>query len=203
MAKPVKTRPGGRSARVRSAVLAATVEELVAVGNASFSIDGVAERAGVNKTTVYRRWGNRENLLLEAILAHGRDVPLPDTGSLRSDLLAYGKAIVASVQDAETEALARAIVSVGDPESPIAKANRAFWAKQFDLAGLIVDRAIERQEIPSGVDSRVVLEAIIAPIFFRLLLSRDKLDRRFIEHLAESAAAVASAPRRRTPRPQR
>src|SRR6266496_3740796 len=91
-----RKRPGGRSARDRTAVLRAALEELIAVGYPSFSVEGVAERAGVHKTTLYRRWRNRENLLLEAMLEHGREnVPIPDTGSLRSDLLAYAKAIVA------------------------------------------------------------------------------------------------------------
>jgi AcrR family transcriptional regulator len=190
-----RTRPGGRTARVRSAVLTAVVEELAAVGYASFSVEGVAERAGVHKTTVYRRWRNRENLLLEAMLELGREqVPLPDTGSLRSDLLAYGKAIVAGVQTPEVEAGVRAIASIGDPDSPLTKASHSFWDARLDLAGQIVDRAIARKEIQPGVDARVVVEAIIAPIYFRLLLSGGKLDRRFLERLADFAAAVARKP---------
>lgn len=189
-----RTRPGGRSARVRSAVLGAAVEELAAVGYASFSVDGVAERAGVHKTTVYRRWHNRENLLLEAMLERGREqVPIPDTGSLRSDLLAYGKAIAAGVRAPEIEAAVRAVASIGDPASPITKASRRFWAARLDLASQIVDRAIARQEVPAGVDPRVVIEAILAPIYFRLLMSGDKLDQGFLEHLTEFTAAAARA----------
>lgn len=191
-APPPRTRPGGRSARVRSSVLAAAVEELAAVGYASFSVEGVAERAGVHKTTVYRRWRNRENLLLEAMLERGREqVPIPDTGSLRSDLLAYGKAIAAGVRTPEVEAGVRAIASIGDPDSPLAKASHAFWDARLDLARRIVEQAIARGEIAPGVDARVVVEAIIAPIYFRLLLSGGKLDRRFLERLADFAAAAA------------
>jgi AcrR family transcriptional regulator len=200
VAKPAKTRPGGRSARVRSAVLAAALEELAAVGYAAFSVDGVAERAGVHKTTVYRRWVDRDNLLLEAMLERGREqVPVPDTGSVRTDLLEFGRAVVAGVKAPEVEAALRAVAAIGDPASPIAKASRAFWAARLNLAGQIVDRAIARGEIRPGVDPGVVVEAIIAPIYFRLLLSRDKLDRRFVERLTESALAAAgppSAPRR-------
>lgn len=189
-----RTRPGGRSARVRAAVFEAAVEELAAVGYASFSVEGVARRAGVNKTTVYRRWRDRENLLLEAMLERGREqVPIPDTGSLRTDLLAYGKAIVAGVQTPEIEAGVRAVASIGDPDSPITKASHSFWGTRLDLASQIVDRAIARDEIPARVDPRVVVEAIIAPIYFRLLLSRDTLDRRFLERLAAFAAAATRA----------
>jgi AcrR family transcriptional regulator len=189
-----RKRPGGRSARVRSAVLKAALEELAAVSYASFSVEGVAERAGVHKTTLYRRWRNRENLLLEAMLERGREhVPIPDTGSLRSDLLAYGEAIVASVQASEIEATVRAVASINDPHTPLAVASHSFWAARLELASQIVERAIARKEIPPGADPQLVAEATIAPIYFRLLLSGAKLDRRFLERLADFAAAGAGA----------
>jgi AcrR family transcriptional regulator len=179
---------------VRSAVLGAALEELAAVGYAAFSVDRVAERAGVHKTTVYRRWHDRQNLLLEAMLEQGREqVPIPDTGSLRSDLLAYGTAIAAGVQAPEIEAAVRAVASIGDPASAITQASRSFWDTRLTLASQIVDRAIARREIPAGVDPRVVIEAILAPIYFRLLLSGDGLDRRFLERLAEFATTAARA----------
>jgi AcrR family transcriptional regulator len=174
--------------------MAAAVEELAAVGFSEFSVEGVADRAGVHKTTVYRRWHDRENLLLEALLERGRtQVPILDTGSLRSDLHAYAKSIAASAQTPEIEAAIRAVASVSDHDSPIAEAARSFWAARFKLASQIVDRAIERGEIPPGTDPHVVVEAIVAPIYFRLLLSGEKIDRRFVERLAEFAAAGAGA----------
>jgi AcrR family transcriptional regulator len=174
---------------VRAAVLKAALEELAAVGYTAFSVDGVAERAGVHKTTVYRRWHDRENLLLEAMFERQREqVPIPDTGALASDLLAYAEAIAAAVQVPEIEATIRAVTSIGDPDSPIAKASRSFWAARFELARQIVERAIAREEIPPDVDPHTVVEAIVAPIYFRLLLSRDTLDRRFLERLAAAAA---------------
>jgi AcrR family transcriptional regulator len=180
---------------VRSSVLTAALEELAAVGFAAFSVDGVAARAGVHKTTVYRRWRTRENLLLEAMLERGREhVPIPDTGSLRSDLLAYGRAIVASLRTPESEAAVRAVASIGDRGSAIAKASRAFWSARFELTGEIVARAVARNEIPAGVDPQIVVEAVVAPIYFRLLLNADELDPRFLARVADFAAAAAGAP---------
>jgi AcrR family transcriptional regulator len=75
-----RKRPGGRSERVRSAVVMAALEELARGGYSSFSCESVAERAGVNKTTVYRRWGTRENLMLDAMVEGARvSVPILDT----------------------------------------------------------------------------------------------------------------------------
>jgi AcrR family transcriptional regulator len=172
----------------------ATLEELAAAGYASFSLESVAARAGVHKTTVYRRWRNRENLLLEAMLERWREqVPIPDTGTLRSDLFAYSKALVAGLRVPEIEAAARAVAAIGDPDSPLATASRAFWAARLDLASQMVDRAVARKEIPPDVDPHMVIEAIIAPIYFRLLLSSEKLDRPFVERLADFATAAAQS----------
>src|SRR5579863_7338677 len=84
---PVR-RPGGRSARVRARVLEATLDELVESGYAGMTVQGVAARAGVNKTSLYRRWGSKGGLLADALLSSSSDLTDPaDTGNLRQDLL--------------------------------------------------------------------------------------------------------------------
>jgi AcrR family transcriptional regulator len=186
-----KKRPGGRSARVRSAVLEATLAELAAGGYAGLSFEAIARRAGVNKTTLYRRWGTREELILDAMLELGaRRVPIPDTGSLRRDLFEYGAAIAAGSRSPEIEPLIRAIASIGDRNQALAEASRRFWAVRLELASQMVDRAIERGEVAPGTDPALVAELIIAPIYFRLLLSRDELDESFVERLAAQVAPV-------------
>ena len=189
-------RPGGRSARVKAAVLQAALEELADRGYAALGFEGIARRSGVNRTTLYRRWGTLENLLLDAVLERGLErVPIPDTGSLGSDLLAYGKAIAADVQAPEIQAIVRAVVFAGDGESPLAEVRQRFWRARLELAGEIVKRAVGRGEIPPDTDPVVVVEALIAPIYFRLLMTGETLDRRFVEDVAELVAAGA----RRTP----
>src|SRR5262249_48520076 len=92
------TRPGGRTARIRAAVLAAAFDELVEVGYGRLSMESVAQRAEVHKTTVYRNWGSREALIAAAVREQtARDVPMPDTGSLAEDLHLFARAIVANL----------------------------------------------------------------------------------------------------------
>jgi AcrR family transcriptional regulator len=194
----VRRRPGGRSARVRAAVLRATVEELAESGFASFGFEGVAQRAGVHKTTLYRRWGTRENLLLDALLEQGSErVPIPDSGSLREDLAAYGEAIVGSLANPETDALIRTITSIGDPDSPLVDASRRFWRARLELAGTMVERAIARGELPLDTDPDVVVESLLGAIYFRLLLSREQLDARFARDLADLISGPPARPRAR------
>src|SRR6266487_2194893 len=81
------TRPGGRSRRVVDEILRATAEELSTSGYAGLRIEDVAARSGVNKTTIYRRWPRKSDLVSAALLHLWADEAPPDTGSLREDLL--------------------------------------------------------------------------------------------------------------------
>src|SRR3954453_8098435 len=120
-------RPGGRRARVRASVIDALVGELAEHGLTGTTMEGVARRAGVNKTTLYRRWGSKEELVLDALLELGeRRVPIPDTGSLRDDLLKVAREIVASVSTPEADAVVRAAAADPGPDSKLVAAVREF-----------------------------------------------------------------------------
>ena len=82
-----RKRPGGRTARTGAAVQAATLEILAAEGYGSLTIDEVAKRSSVHRTTIYRRWGSRERLVVDALGARSTtEIPLPDTGTARGDI---------------------------------------------------------------------------------------------------------------------
>src|ERR1700753_276558 len=85
-----RRRPGGRSARVRQAVLEATVGVVAAGGADAVNIGEIARRAGVHDSSIYPRWPTKEHLIFDALLDYNRErLPVPDTGNLRDDLVAY------------------------------------------------------------------------------------------------------------------
>jgi AcrR family transcriptional regulator len=185
-ASEVKRRPGGRSARVRAAVLAATVEELATLGYAKLSLEAVAGRAGVNKTTVYRRWGTREALILDAMLERARErVPVRDTGSLRGDLIALARAVVADMRSPVAQALIRTVAGLGASDPAIAEMARSFWEERLRLDGAIVERAIERGEVPEGTDPGGVVEALLGPLYMRLLVTGRPLDAEVVDPVVD------------------
>jgi len=192
----VGKRPGGRSARVREAVLAATLEELVDEGYAGLHLESIARRAGVHKTTVYRRWGDRERLLEDALLAYAdRRVPIPDTGSLRGDLTALAHTVVANVTSPQTEAILRALVAAGDREPALAEIARRYWERRFSLAGEVARRAVARGELSPDVDPSFVVEALVAPIYLRVLLTFEPLDEAFVDWVVDTVlASLSTAP---------
>jgi AcrR family transcriptional regulator len=184
---------------VRDAAIAATLAELAESGYSGLSLERVALRAGVHKTTLYRRWGSREDLVLEAMLERaGEHISVPDTGSLRRDLLELARTAAANAATPEVAAMARAVAAESPRDSKLAEANRRFWAERLALDSVIVERAIERGEVAAGTDPRRVIEALIGPIHLRLLLTGEPVDRAFLEGVVD--VVVDGIARRRRPR---
>jgi AcrR family transcriptional regulator len=176
----------GPSPRVRAAVIAATRAELAESGYASLSLERVGRRAGVHKTTLYRRWGSREELVLEAMLERAAEhISVPDTGSLRDDLLELARTAAANAASPEVAAMARTVAAESPHDSRLAAANRRFWAERLDLDGAIVERAIERGEVAAGTEPRHVIEAVLGPIHLRLLLTGEPVNRAFLKRIVD------------------
>jgi AcrR family transcriptional regulator len=171
---------------VRAAAIAATLAELAESGYAALSLESVARRAGVHKTTLYRRWGAREELVLEAMLDRaGAHISIPDTGSLRHDLFELARTAAANAATPEVAAMARAVVAQAPYDPRLATANQRFWDERLALDGVIVERAIERGEVATGTDPRQVIEAVLGPIHLRLLLTGEQIDDAFLERVVD------------------
>jgi AcrR family transcriptional regulator len=193
-ADAVRRRPGGRNARVRDATIRATLEQLAESGWAGLSLERVARRAGVHKTTLYRRWGRPEALLLDTLLETARDrVPIPDTGSCREDLIRYARAIIRSLSTPEMHGVVRAFASEVTHEGELDLARRQYWESRFELAGVIVSRGIERGELRADVSARRLLEGVLGQIYLRLLVTGGCLGPTLAEEAVDLVLAGASA----------
>jgi AcrR family transcriptional regulator len=183
-------RPGGRSARVRNDVIRAVTELLAQTGYEGLSIEAVADRAGVHKTTVYRRWPTKADLVADALTERSeQQVPVPDTGTFAGDLAALARSVAANIGSDVGGAMARTLVAASITSVEIAETGRAFWAERLALTGVIVERAIGRGELPPGTDSNLVIEALIGPLYVRLLLTGEPVN----EDIATRAAALVAS----------
>jgi AcrR family transcriptional regulator len=145
----------------------------------------VAVRAGVHETSIYRRWGSRENLIAETLLAYSELlIPVPDTGSIRTDLRELLAAVADYLATPIGKALSHALAFSGD-EGRWERVRFDFWSTRLQLARSIVDRAIERQEVPPDTDARLLLETLIAPLQFRVLATREAIDRDVCDRLVD------------------
>ena len=175
-----RRRTGGRSARVRDAVLTATLDALGDGGFDAVTLNEVARRAGVHATSIQRRWGTREKLVLDAMLAFSRThLLVPDTGSLHGDLVAFAQSLADYLATPLGRALVRSM-SAADDDQRLATARAEFWQARFDAAGVVVDRAVERGELAVGADPALILEMVTAPLHFRALLTRQPIDGELI-----------------------
>lgn len=178
-------RPGGRNARVRAAALDATLAELVEHGYAGLGVDAVAQRSGVGRATLYRRWGGRDGLVLDAVesFAAGH-AEVPDTGDFERDLRLWTRTILRMLTDRDTLALVRAVFSAADSPAAVGLRHR-FWHTRLALARPMVERAERRGEIPVGTDAEEVIRHVGAPLYYRLLV--------LVEPLTTEAADLAAA----------
>ncbi|MFF0706656.1 TetR/AcrR family transcriptional regulator [Gordonia sputi] len=153
-------RPGGRSARVQSAVFTA-VGQLVGSGEReTMTIPQVAELAGVNPTSIYRRWGTISDLLEEvAVAALTQGEELPDHGTLADDLADWSRIIAADISRPKRRAYLRAMTSARDG---IVEACPC-WEIRREQATEMIDRATARGESAPSVPQ--VLNHIIAPLY--------------------------------------
>jgi AcrR family transcriptional regulator len=182
---PAKARrTGGRSARVRAAVLRATLDLLLAGSADDLSIRDVAQRAGVHETSIYRRWGTRANLILDAALSEIQAaVPPPDTGSLRGDLNALVASIAAFVSTPTGLALLHLAVKDDLPEEH--GVRERFWAERFTIGQQVLQRAEARGQLRPGLDYRLINETLIGALFVRLLLTREPLEETVTERIVD------------------
>ena len=179
-----KRRPGGRAARVREAVHRAVLDAVAEHGVDKVGIPEISRRAGVRDSSIYRRWGTRENLILDVLLAASeRTLPVPDTGTLYGDLTAFATALIDYLDAPLGHDLARALAFVTDSEE-ISEARKTFWATRYRTTKVMIERAVARGELPPDTDARIAIELLIAPIHFRNLLTRQQSDAEFANQLA-------------------
>jgi AcrR family transcriptional regulator len=184
-----------RRARSEQAILAATRELLDENGVRSLTIEGVAARSGVAKTTIYRRWADRDELALAVLIEMLEEFrALPDLGDTRKELLAFVKeatAVILSggvIQGLVSEIATR-------PELGELYGDRIV-ATRLEEMKTIVDRAIQRGDLRLDTDVRVAHELLVGPLFYRLLFSGAPLNTRHARQLVDAVMSAFAAPAR-------
>jgi len=183
---------GGRSERVVQQVLVATVAELAESGYRAFRMDIVSAAAGVNKTTIYRRWPSKALLVTAAVEWMRRfvhDVPLPDTGSLERDLAEAFRRKVTFKDRVEGQAWARLLAEKHDPEVSAVIGDAV--KERSDAWYTMVTRAVARGELPDGTDPRLLLGMLGAVVDSWNASSSGRLKAELLEAAVRTVVAGA------------
>lgn len=178
-------RTGGRSERVVAAVLNAVLTELVRVGYAALRHEDVAAKAGVAKTTIYRRWPTKADLVEAAIREFARrDEPLPDTGSLRKDLLAILEDTMTKVATPEGGAIAR-MVTMERGDTKIDALCQDLKERSQKHRSQVVLRAQKRGDLPKDADPILIIDCVFGLVMARMIRFGEKVDRATCERLID------------------
>ncbi|MFE6227327.1 MULTISPECIES: TetR/AcrR family transcriptional regulator [unclassified Streptomyces] len=193
-AVPGTQRPGGRTAKVRRAVLDATQAALAAGGFDSLNMDQIAAAAGVGKTTVYRRWGSPAGLVTDLLgdMAE-QSLPAADTGTLAGDLRANAALVLRTLTDPRMGAVFRAVLAAAACDQECARALHGFYRTRLDEWAPVAERALARGELPAGTDPREVLRAVSAPLYYRFAVTQEEPVAADAERAVTAALAAAAA----------
>lgn len=167
---------------IREAALSLVLER----GFSHTSIESIAERAGVGKATVYRRWANKSDLIVHAFFeVVAAQVRIQETGDLRRDFKQQLRLAVQELNGRNGRILAMLFACMQDDEA-LANSFRNEWLTVRRAAGRqVLQRGIERGEIPAGTDPNFVLDALYSPIHFRLIAGHAPLTVEFSDALVD------------------
>ena len=187
-------RPGGRTARVRGAVLRATGDLLAERGLDGLDLGEVAARAGVGKTTVYRRWGTRSALVADLLTDMAEtSSPRSRNGTLLADLEANAELVQTTLDDPRQGSLFAALIAAATCDHDTARSLQRFYdARVAEWAPCVLD-AIERGELHERTDANAVIRAVSAPLYYHRLTSTEPIGPARARQAARAAAAAATA----------
>lgn len=175
-----------RVARSRAKIFAAVLELLAEDGYDRLTIEGVAARAGVGKTTIYRHWDTRARLVADAVDSRKEPVTLPDTGTLRGDLLEFLGRLADRFSEGHPSRILPALISAAEVDPELEDLHRGFVHERRRPLIEVLEGAVARGELSSQVDLDMAVDLLSGPIFYRRFISREPVTRALVEQLVDT-----------------
>src|ERR1700729_76582 len=168
-----------RDARADRAILTATLQLMAERGVRHLRMDDVADRAGVGKATIYRRYRSKDALVSDAIATLVSEIAIPDTGSTRADLLALMKQAVELYSGSLAPRLMPAVLEETRRNPELASTVRdRFLAGRRAALGAVLRRGVRRGDLRRGLDLELALDVLGGALFYRLLVRGGPIDER-------------------------
>jgi len=188
-----------RGVHAERAILDATGELLAERGVHELTVERVAARAGVAKTTIYRRWRGKRELALAVLLdtIETADAVPDDLGDTRAELISFVGATVRVLRSTLMGRVMQGLVSdlAADPKLARAFRERIVGARMAELAQ-VIERGIERDALRPDIDLELAHELLFGPVYYRLLLSGSALDDGLAERVVDSVLPSIARNRR-------
>jgi AcrR family transcriptional regulator len=193
--KRTLTKPGARASadrtkaldervrRSRAAVLSVTVQLLFERGFGGATVDEISRRSGVAKTTIYRHWPSRIDLLRDACSTLSTPLETPDTGSFEADVTALTINLGHVLRSAKWTSVLPSIIDAAERDPDIADMYSKLQQGYSAPYEAVIERALRRGELPTGTDPATLIAALTGPLFYRRWFSREPLTDHFANQI--------------------
>ena len=178
-----------RVSRSKNRILEAAADILTRHGAQSATIERIASHAGVARTTVYRHWESRGQLLMDAFEMLTAPAPEPATNNLRSGLITVLEELGWALTSSKRARMLPALIDAAERDAEVAELQTRHTQMRREPMRKVIASAIERGELPDDLDLEIALDQLSGPLFYRRLVTHRPITTEFLAHLVDSAVA--------------
>ena len=183
-----------RVARSRAAVIEATLALVAELGIGETTVDAIAERSGVAKTTIYRHWPGKPAIVLDALSTVMAAPEDPDTGAVRDDLVVLVTGFATGLSQGLLAPLLTSMMEAAERDPEVARLHRDEAAARHQVLRDAVVRGVGRGELSRGTDADEVVAAVVGPVVYRRLIAHEPVDAARVEAIVDRALRAWRAP---------
>ncbi len=174
-----------RVERSRRVILEAVLEELGTVGYGALTIESVAARAGVGKSTIYRHWPGKLALVEDAFRTLKAKALIPDEGTLRDRITAFLEQVAGLVEQSTYSACMPALIDAAERDPQVREFHCAFSTERVAVLVDVLRKAVDDGELPKDTNTQMLADALIGPIVMRRLMFFEPFDPKQVPALVE------------------
>lgn len=179
-----KKRGRPRNTEAKNAILTASYDLLLEMGFGAVTVEKIAEQAKVSKATIYKWWPNKAAVVMDGYLfAASARLPMPDTGSVKEDLLIHAGNLALFLSSREGKVITE-LIGEGQFDAGLAEAYRSrYFGPRRQEGRQLLERGVVRGELKKDLDIGITIDLVYGPIFYRLLLTGEELNEEYIKSL--------------------
>ncbi len=201
MAGVARMQAGGRDLdprveRSRRVILEAVLEELGEVGYGAFSIEGVAARAGVGKSTIYRHWDGKLELVEDAFHTLKAHALVPEDGAFRDRVVAYLEQVAALVAESTYSTCMPALIDAAERDPKVREFHNRFTTERRAVLIDLLREGVKAGDLPPSSDPELLADALVGPIVLRRLMYGEPCAVAVVPSLVEQILPSAAPPPR-------
>jgi TetR/AcrR family transcriptional regulator, regulator of autoinduction and epiphytic fitness len=189
----VDTDQDPRIERSRRVILEAVLEELGTVGYGALTIESVAARAGVGKSTIYRHWPGKLALVEDAFRTMKPQVPIPEHGTIRERVTAYLQQVAVLIEESTYSACMPALIDAAERDPKVQEFHRSFAAERQSVLVDVLRQAAVDGELPADTNAEILADALVGPIVMRRLMFGVPFDPKQVPALVDQLLPPAPA----------